>query len=140
MMRHIQKAIIVRQLLSTLLLILLSIPGAKGAGPACPTPQDCTPNPPCGGTATCTYYTLTPNQTTSAMVSEIGFDLSVLRPGGNYCVFEGEGVINANPIMSQIPFTIGPHDIRQLPYNVVLRHTKWERKTKSASGGPCPTP
>ena len=64
------------------------------------------------------------------------FDLSVFIPGGNYCDLEAEDQLSTP--MKQIPFTLGPHDIRVLPYSATLKYQIWKKHTKR--GAPCPPP
>ena len=87
--------------------------------------------PPCNGS--CTYYTFK-GSSISRIIDHMPFDLSVFNPGGNYCDLEAEDQLSTP--MKEIPFTLGSHDIRVLPYSAELKYQIWKRHTKR--GRPCP--
>ena len=75
-------------------------------------------------------------QVSSGTIGQLPFSLASLKPGGNYCDLEGEGQIDQT--MQQIPFTIGPYTITQLPHTLNLNYKTYTQQTNH--GPACPPP
>ena len=84
----------------------------------------CTPS--CGNNP-CTYYTFKDGSITKK-IDHMVFDLSVFIPKEKYCDLEAEEQLSKQ--MKQIPFTLGPHDIRVLPYNATLKYQIYTQHSK----------